>query len=388
MKKSPLLSIVIPTCNRYDTLFPVLKSLLNWNADNIEIIIQDNSTDNSDILRLFESGTTDNRVKYFYTKQRLSAIENCDLAIGNANGTFVTFIGDDDGLVSSLVRVCGWMLDNNIDSMSCNVPLYTWNNMEHAVSINRGFNGKLIISKYTGFIEYIDAKSELKKLVYSGAQNMYKIPKVYQGVVAKRILDNLKQIAGTYFPGPVPDMSNAVAISSLIKKHCYIDLPLIIAGHSKRSMSGKNSKRLHQGEISQEKSLSIDTADKWSQKIPFFWSAPTIWAEAALQALNKMDLTSLVANFNYAIVYANCFTYCDKSFYNRIISSMFHERNLLSKISILFQVLYYYFIANFKRLKNLLNKIILGIHGIEFSDISDVMNYCNSISVNFRNDIK
>ena len=42
-----LLSIVIPTKNRYDYLCILIKSLLKNQSDEFEIIIQDNSDDNT-----------------------------------------------------------------------------------------------------------------------------------------------------------------------------------------------------------------------------------------------------------------------------------------------------------------------------------------------------
>jgi len=177
----------------------------------------------------------------------------------------------------------------------------------------------------------------------------------------------------------VPDMSNAVAISSLIQRHCFIDLPFIIAGHSKNSMSGKNSKRLHQGEIISEKSLDKLTANKWSKKIPFFWSAPTIWSEAAIKSLEKMKLYKELELFNYANVYASCFSYCDSKYYKRIFNSINLEKNIFKLLFTYIKVLYYIIFSFIKRAWNLINKLIKGIKGIECNEIHIASSICSKM---------
>lgn len=382
---TPILSIVIPTYNRYDTLIPVLNTFLQWESNDFEVIIQDNTEINNDILQYLETIEVKQVFKYFHTSRRLSAIENCDLAVSHANGEYVCFIGDDDCVIPSIIKLCYWLRDNNYDSLCCNVPLYTWANMEHAVSINNAYNGKLILSNYTSKLEIVDPQFELLKLVKSGGQSLFKVPRLYQGIVSKQALDKLKDKVQTYFPGPVPDMSNAVALSSIITKHCYIDLPFIIAGHSKKSMSGKNSTRMHQGEITSEKSLGNDTADRWSKKIPFFWSAPTIWSEAALKALQALDLKYELSQFNYSFVYANCFVYCDAKYFKFIFESIKKEKNILRRINIYGCTFLYINLSLFMRAKNLIRKLLFGIQGVDCYDIHTASQYCfNVVEASFN----
>ena len=68
---------------------------------------------------------------------------------------------------------------------------------------------------------YLDVKSELKKVIKDGFGTLGLLPKVYQGVVSRQLLDKLYDKCGTYFPGPSPDMANAVALSILTDKVYY-----------------------------------------------------------------------------------------------------------------------------------------------------------------------
>ncbi|MCQ8914358.1 glycosyltransferase, partial [Escherichia albertii] len=69
------LSILIPTKNRSEYLDDVLSSLLTWNRDDFEIIIQDNSNDlkTHNVVKKYRH---DHRIKYFYVKEHLSVIDN------------------------------------------------------------------------------------------------------------------------------------------------------------------------------------------------------------------------------------------------------------------------------------------------------------------------
>ena len=65
----PLLSIVIPTKNRYEYLFPVLDASIQYIAgSDYEIVVQDNTHDNSPAIEYFLR-QTDPRIKYFHSPE-------------------------------------------------------------------------------------------------------------------------------------------------------------------------------------------------------------------------------------------------------------------------------------------------------------------------------
>ena len=114
MKK--LLSIIIPTKERYEYLEKLVELLITFKENNFEIIVQDNSQDNSKFLSYLLK-LNDHRVRYFYNKNPLSVIDNCDLAVNNSKGKFICFIGDDDGVLPSIIDCCNWMESQNIDAV-------------------------------------------------------------------------------------------------------------------------------------------------------------------------------------------------------------------------------------------------------------------------------
>ena len=105
--KQPLLSLVIPTKDRYYYLKYLIMLVDSFNFDDFEMVIQDNTCDNLEILKFLE-GYQYSFVKYYHTKEQLSVKENSDLAILHSSGEYVCFIGDDDGITRYIVDCVKW----------------------------------------------------------------------------------------------------------------------------------------------------------------------------------------------------------------------------------------------------------------------------------------
>jgi hypothetical protein len=371
---TPLLSIVVPTRNRPSTLIKLLEALMPWLDSSIEVVIQDNSNEPeslSAVNKLLPS--LKKNFRYFHTIERLSAVENCDRAIQNSNGIFITFIGDDDGVLPEMLTIVRWMLKEDIDTMCFTTALFTWPDVKHTISINRLFNGKLVDTNWSGTVAFVDPQSEFQRVLKTGAQDLGMLPKVYHGVVRKSCLDRVRTATGSYFPGPVPDMSNAAALTAFTRKHCHLDVPIIISGHSAESMSGKNSRRQHQGEISSELSLPKETEATWDKRIPKFWSGPTIWAQAFLEASRRIGRNDVVKRFNFARVYANCISFCSARYYFRVLVAMVSGQTGLSLIVLVLKTLNELIKISLRRFEILAFKRLRGVDGRSCNDIGEAL---------------
>ena len=123
MSNTPLLSIVVPTKNRVETLRILVESLLAWKADNFELIVHDNSDEDNHFADEITKYSDDCRLRYFHVREPLSAIENCDLAVHHARGEYVSFIGDDDGVIRQTLDVVAWMKKHSVDALYCRAAL-------------------------------------------------------------------------------------------------------------------------------------------------------------------------------------------------------------------------------------------------------------------------
>ncbi|WP_286242688.1 glycosyltransferase family 2 protein [Methanobacterium ferruginis] len=90
----PLVSVIIPTYNRADSIGESIISLLNQTYTNFEIIIvDDGSTDKTEgVIKKFK----DNRIKYVKHEKNKGVAHALNTGIKESNGVFISFLGSDD----------------------------------------------------------------------------------------------------------------------------------------------------------------------------------------------------------------------------------------------------------------------------------------------------
>jgi O-antigen biosynthesis protein len=91
---NPLVSVIIPTYNRYQFLKRAILSVVNQTYRQIEIlIIDDGSTDDT---REAVDSIKDARIKYFCHKKNMGPVVGRNEGVNNSLGEFITFLDDDD----------------------------------------------------------------------------------------------------------------------------------------------------------------------------------------------------------------------------------------------------------------------------------------------------
>lgn len=298
-KNRILLSVIVPTKNRYEYLKDCIKTISTIDNGSIELIVQDNSDNNEDIIKFIE-GLNYTNLKYFYTKEHLSVIENCDLALKNSTGEFVCMLGDDDTVASKIVDVVKWMKENTVESCLGTIVRYNWPDL---VFKHHKYHS-MIIPEINNNIREISLKDELEKCLYIGAQTMNKLPKVYHAIVSRKALERVYKKTGSYFPGSSPDMANAVALACSLKNHIILEYPIIISGFSYKSTGGQGTRGTHVGNIEDMKHLPKDTCELWNEKIPYIWTAETIYADSVISSLKRMGENEKLESFNFINHYA------------------------------------------------------------------------------------
>jgi glycosyltransferase involved in cell wall biosynthesis len=96
-KKSPLVSVCIPTYNGEDYILEALQSVVNQSYDNLEILISDdNSSDNTiKLVSDFIDSHSDKSMKLF-THERFGLVQNWNFCISQAKGKYIKFLFQDD----------------------------------------------------------------------------------------------------------------------------------------------------------------------------------------------------------------------------------------------------------------------------------------------------
>jgi hypothetical protein len=133
----PLLSVVVPTLDRPDTLRHALATMACQPANaDCEFIIQNNGG-NRAIAEMI-AGLNDARFKHFASDTVLTMTDNWEAALGHAAGEYVAFIGDDDGLMPyACATATDILADRRIDLLSWRAYSYYWPDYYHPAFRNR-----------------------------------------------------------------------------------------------------------------------------------------------------------------------------------------------------------------------------------------------------------
>ena len=244
----------------------------------------------------------------------LCQTENCDLAISRASGEWITMIGDDDIFSKHLVDYCKKWSVLGYEAVLPNKASYTWPDVEPRF-YKSSMSGEFRVESYSGSIKVINTSELPAKISRLGGTEILNLPRVYHGVVKKEILDKVFAHTGVYSPGPSPDIANAIALCRYLTSFVSIDLPLITSGQGIASAGGKGSQGEHYGEIAKVEQLPRDASEVWNQRIPFYWSGKTIYAESVFKSLTAMGMSSELKFFNYDYLYASCLVFDGNSDY-------------------------------------------------------------------------
>ena len=287
-----LLSIVVPTKDRYYYLKNLIELILSFNSDEIELVIQDNTLDNSEILD-YLGGISCAHIVYNHQKEQIPISDNATNAILNSSGEYVCFIGDDDGVTNGIIDQVKEMKKNGYDAMLTRNTIYNWPDYKDDSIFH--LSGVMTLSKSVKN-HVIDSKRELKKACDNGFLNLGCLPRVYQGVVKRSVLDELYKRCGSFFPGPSPDMANAVALTYFVDKVWYSDCPTIITGQCKSVGGGERllDKLVSLTDVSH---LPKDILSYWDNNLPTLWCTDTIWPGSAYVAANRVGI-ELDTNYN------------------------------------------------------------------------------------------
>jgi glycosyltransferase involved in cell wall biosynthesis len=230
---SPKLTIIIPTRDRAETLKYTLKTATIQKSDKIEIIISDNFSD-PEVRKVFDE-CNDPRVKYIRTNEILGMSEHWNFAIKHATGDWITFLGDDDGLLPNTAERLFNLIEKHPDikAITGTLSSYKWPR-----DVNEPDNkSRLVINSGKGY-KIENCKENLIKL-FKGKQVF--LPTIYTGGFVRKDLINeisSKSSNGDFFQSIMPDLYSGIAISSITDNYIYSYECLAVTGSSKKSNSG------------------------------------------------------------------------------------------------------------------------------------------------------
>lgn len=232
---SPLFSIVIPTRNRGHLLRHALRSALEQEFDDYEIVVVANDCrdDTRDVVRALDDG----RVRYFETDHLLTMPENWEFAWTKAAGKYITYLPDDDALVPTALRA---LADGGLDGAP---PVISWEDATYYYPTWHDANTRnTVVLFYHGehAIEDVSAsvfRQQCERFEFAWSAP---IPKLLNCAVEREFFEGWRGDLGQLFFPVAPDYSFAWIASHVCQEIRVVRRPLSVRGVSDYSI-GSNA---------------------------------------------------------------------------------------------------------------------------------------------------
>lgn len=217
-------TVIIPTRERADTLYYSLKTCVTQDYDHLEILVSDNySQDNTrEVVESFE----DPRIRYINTGRRVSMTANWEFALSHVDTGYVTYIGDDDGLLPDAISDVRELLEEFPAQVLSNYPVaYHWPTFHDTRLAN------LIIVPTQCTLYQVNGSAVLRAagncIIRYGT-----IPMLYNSFVNMTVCSALKKGTNRFFHSMSPDIYSGFAIMSMEPNWLYWTRPFYITGRS------------------------------------------------------------------------------------------------------------------------------------------------------------
>jgi glycosyltransferase involved in cell wall biosynthesis len=223
----PLLSLIIPTRERPETLACTLASALAQLSADYEIIVSDNAS--ADSTASIVAASSDPRIRYFNTGIRLSMCDNYEFALERARGKYVLIIGDDDAVIPGALDRLLQLMRVAPEPLIFTWPLHTYD----WPTGNRG--ARVAYLAPAGPPSELDLKAKARFVISMGSWKYYELPSPYHSAIPKQLLDTIRRRTGRVFHSTQPDVFTAMAIPALADRAVKLGFSVTLHGRSTKS---------------------------------------------------------------------------------------------------------------------------------------------------------
>jgi len=226
---APLLSIVIPTRERADTLASAIATAVDQRSRRFEIVVCDNHS--QDGTRRLVEGIADPRVRYVNPGARVSMSDNWEFALRHAEGRHVLFIGDDDAIMPGAIDRLEPLLESGVS------PIFTWPRATYMWPTAGGGARTGGVPRSRPPAE-IDIRALAQSVLRRGGYGFQRPPSVYHAVFHRDVLAAIGDRAGRVFLTSQPDVFVAFAAPGVTRRALALDFMVSVLGHSEKSNGG------------------------------------------------------------------------------------------------------------------------------------------------------
>lgn len=296
--KRPLLSVVIPSCNRHKYLVSILGTLLR--ETNAEIVVSDNSTQPLK-LEVIQSLNAGSRIVYVHHSERLSVVDNFERAARLATGDYMIFIGDDDCVGPDIEEIVRWASRQKIEAVVSYsdrfIANYFWPGVVSKY-FGDGYAGRMFIAPFTGKAWPLDSRQAIISAANRPGSGLGTMARAYHGLVSRALVDRVIEKYGCLFGGVSPDIYSATLLTHETSRAYVVDFPFVIPGASPSSTAGEGAARQDTDGLKKREHITrFGDGLQWDQRVPEFYSPVTVWSYSHQQALDLLKDKGLTINF-------------------------------------------------------------------------------------------
>lgn len=292
--KKPFFSIIIPTRNRVDTLKYSIKSILNQEFEDYEIIICNNNSidDTEEIVKNFAN----EKIIYMKSDIDLSMTDNFELAYSKATGQYVTYIADNDGFIDGSLSFLYKLLKLN------NYPnIIRWEKNHYIWPCFDSINKNTLRIKLNKRIQIYHSKDIVKEIIEK-KRDYTSLPMIYTSFIKKDLIDSFRSKTGKLFHSVSPDLSTGFSFTMVERNYLSLSYGITCLGNSSKS-NGHNCLRKKDNDISKDfRNLMNTSKIKFHPNIPLVKSFTAAVIEAYVTIKEVLDFKS-IDNLNIKQVY-------------------------------------------------------------------------------------
>jgi glycosyltransferase involved in cell wall biosynthesis len=224
-----LITVLIPTRERADTLEYSLTTCVNQTDDKLRILVSDNASQDNTRGVVERFRRRDKRVEYINPGRRLGMSEHWEFALGHVKQGFVTVLGDDDALFPDSLTTIRETLRTRPDTNAISWPFSFY-----------GYPSLFTPSKNHLGIAF-GKRNEVRKSrdwlarVIAFEVFYFELPMVYHGLVRVTVLDKIRARSGRLISSSVPDVYLAIAVAASTENYYRLSNSLTLCGTSHHS---------------------------------------------------------------------------------------------------------------------------------------------------------
>jgi glycosyltransferase involved in cell wall biosynthesis len=287
----PRFSVVIPTRERAATLRVALRTCLEQDFDDYEVIVCDNF--GTPATRQVVDECRSPRIRYVRSPRLLSMSSNWELALSQARGEYVLLLGDDDGLMFHALRELDRLIASDRPSaVRWTAVYYSWPTIDLPGQANYL---RIPLGREMRTVEAIPAIASVIRFEACYTT----LPMLYNSAIHRDLIDRLRNRTGRLFANGIPDVYSGFALAYLAGAFQSLDTPMTIAGTSGGSFGVANL--FHRGKSARDHEFrSLNAQEKlpthrWVPDLPIFPYAPVaesflVAKEALFPAENSLRL--------------------------------------------------------------------------------------------------